>query len=104
MFNVRTRKSRGFGFVKFSQEEAAHSVLLACPHTIDDKKVDVKVCNPRHLNQGPIKKVLVMSRKVFVGGLPLSCSSSQLKDVFSQYGEVNNILLNSSCLISNENF
>ncbi|CAD5115907.1 DgyrCDS4842 [Dimorphilus gyrociliatus] len=88
MYNIRTKKSRGFGFIKFSQEEAADKVLLDAPHIIDDKEVDVKICNPRHLNQGPIKKDLVMSRKVFVGGLPLTCSSLQLKNVFSQYGKV----------------
>ncbi|XP_049412248.1 uncharacterized protein LOC125875189 isoform X2 [Solanum stenotomum] len=64
----------GFGFVTYADPEIADKVLKE-DHTIDGKKVDVKI---------PV----TYRQRIFVGGLPLSLTEGELKEYFSSYGNV----------------
>jgi len=47
MKDPTTRRSRGFGFVTFSDPAAVDKVLAASQHELDSKKIDPKVAFPR---------------------------------------------------------
>merc|ERR550532_2965091 len=42
-----TKRSRGFGFVTFAQEDQVDACQNARPHTIDGKTVETKRATPR---------------------------------------------------------
>ena len=44
MKDPATRRSRGFGFITFSNPNSVHEVLALPSHTIDGKVVEPKVC------------------------------------------------------------
>ncbi|EER14394.1 conserved hypothetical protein [Perkinsus marinus ATCC 50983] len=116
MFDRNTGRSRGFGFVVYSQVTDMETCLASGPHVLLEKTVDVK-----RASQGPSqnggKAGSVLRRgtyhltlkycgtrrygrvaapsessdnpcKVFVGGLPNSCDQARLNDHFSRYGTV----------------
>ncbi|CAD5118833.1 DgyrCDS7511 [Dimorphilus gyrociliatus] len=87
MKSSSTGRSRGFGFVKYEKITDAERVVNEGPHRIDERDVDVKLCNPRHLNKGS-KAEIQKNRKIFVGGLPVSCTESKLRAIFEQFGRV----------------
>lgn len=87
MKSSSTGKSRGFGFVKYDNISDAEHVVQEGPHRLDDRDIDVKLCNPRHLNKGS-KAEIQKNRKIFVGGLPISCTESKLRTIFEQFGRV----------------
>jgi len=47
MKDPTTRRSRGFGFVTFSDPKSVDNVLAAGSHELDGKKIDPKVAFPR---------------------------------------------------------
>jgi len=69
-----TGKSRGYGFIRFKDEDSASSAV-ACDHYIDGRKVQV-----RRKEEKPMK--------LFVGRLPGGTTVENLKEYFSQFGEV----------------
>ena len=44
-------RSRGFGFVTFSDPANVDSVIASCPHTLDGRTIDPKSCNPRSMQK-----------------------------------------------------
>ncbi|VDQ06675.1 unnamed protein product [Trichobilharzia regenti] len=46
-----TKRSRGFGFVTFSDPVCVEKVLEAAPHILDFKKIDPKLAVPRKPGQ-----------------------------------------------------
>ena len=87
MKNSETGRSRGFGFVTFSDPTNIESVLASCPHTLDGRTIDPKACNPRS-QQKPKKVATQHFPKVhtvqFYKALPVkyfcftSCANSTL--------------------------
>jgi RNA recognition motif-containing protein len=47
MMDRETRRSRGFGFIVFTEEPPAHQVMADAPHTIHNKVVEVKLAVPK---------------------------------------------------------
>ncbi|KAK2181235.1 hypothetical protein NP493_405g03022 [Ridgeia piscesae] len=92
MKNQQTGKSRGFGFVTFKDPTCVDLVLSSGPHILDGRQIDPKACNPRSMNKGG-KNAENGKKKVFVGGLPTNCTESLLKDVFSRYGNVADVVI-----------
>ncbi|RZC35017.1 RNA-binding protein squid [Asbolus verrucosus] len=70
-----TGRSRGFAFIVFNNAEAIDKVVAAGEHVINNKKVDPKKAKARH-------------GKIFVGGLTNELSDDDIKNYFSQYGNI----------------
>ncbi|KAF6032432.1 hypothetical protein EB796_009246 [Bugula neritina] len=78
-----TKRSRGFGFVKFADPQSVDKVLSSPTHVIDEKKVDPKVAVPKK-TKGPITK----TKKIFVGGLASDTKEEDLQSYFETFGKV----------------
>lgn len=91
MKNVESGRSRGFGFVTFSDPANMALVLSASvPHTLDGRTIDPKPCNPRSM-QRPRKNL--SWPKVFLGGLPSNITETELRNFFSRYGKVMEVVI-----------
>lgn len=75
-----TGRSRGFGFVTFSDVSAVDAVIEQSSHKLHERQIDPKRAKARGKPE-PIKKV-------FVGGLDPSTSEQDIRDYFGQYGKV----------------
>jgi len=53
MKNAESGRSRGFGFVTFSDPNNMDKVIQSCPHILDGRTIDPKPCNPRSMQQKP---------------------------------------------------
>ena len=49
--HIFTGRSRGFGFVTFSDPANVEAVIASCPHTLDGRTIDPKSCNPRSMQK-----------------------------------------------------
>ncbi|OII78048.1 RNA recognition family protein [Cryptosporidium andersoni] len=109
-----TGRSRGFGFITFASEESVDAVL-ASPQIVDGKEIDCKRAVPRGAIQtnetegdpGDNKVTSSVSSsgavtnnnssgtfnatKIFVGGLPQSCTDEKLREHFGKYGMIKNL-------------
>ncbi|KAL8508943.1 hypothetical protein ACS0TY_016222 [Phlomoides rotata] len=74
----------GFGFITFADLEVADKVLQE-DHVIDGRAVEVKRTIPGEDMHG---RGVSRTRKVFVGGLPLSLNEDDLREYFSPYGNI----------------
>eukprot|EP00096_Caligus_rogercresseyi_P004998 TRINITY_DN1977_c0_g1_i1.p1 TRINITY_DN1977_c0_g1~~TRINITY_DN1977_c0_g1_i1.p1 ORF type:complete len:437 (+),score=124.52 TRINITY_DN1977_c0_g1_i1:356-1666(+) len=90
MKNAESGRSRGFGFVTFSDPGNIEAVLSSCPHTLDGRTIDPKACNPRSMQK---PKKTNFFPKVFLGGLPSNITETDLRNFFSRYGEVCEIII-----------
>jgi len=113
MTEPNSGKSRGFGYVTFGNVQAADAVIEAyADHLFDGRWVEVKrVDGPSHCKlelrgeegephaqEGTIEEADADDRrhsgacaddcKVFVGGLPKTCSNDALAEYFGAYGEI----------------
>uniref|UniRef100_UPI00358F280F heterogeneous nuclear ribonucleoprotein A1-like n=1 Tax=Myxine glutinosa TaxID=7769 RepID=UPI00358F280F len=86
----KTRHSRGFGFVEFSDVSEVDAVMSERPHRIDNRVVETKRAIPRHvLDSRPGVHMTV--KKLFVGGIREDIQESHLRDYFSVFGNVVNV-------------
>ncbi|CAA0821144.1 RNA-binding (RRM/RBD/RNP motifs) family protein [Striga hermonthica] len=83
MMDKITGRPRGFGFITFADPEVADRVLHE-EHVIDGRTVEVKRTVPREEGRGGVSK----TKKIFVGGLPLSLNEDDLREYFSSYGNI----------------
>ncbi|XP_020292688.1 RNA-binding protein squid isoform X3 [Pseudomyrmex gracilis] len=70
-----TGRSRGFAFIVFAKAESLDKIMAAGDHVINNKKVDPKKAKARH-------------GKIFVGGLSTELSDDDIKNFFSQFGNI----------------
>lgn len=73
-FDRQTGKSRGFGFIRFKDEETANEALKG-DHYLMGRKVEVRMKKEKPL-------------KLFVGRLPNGTTQEELDKHFSQFGEL----------------
>ncbi|EDO07252.1 RNA recognition motif domain containing protein [Babesia bovis T2Bo] len=83
-----TGRSRGFGFVTFSND-AALKAVLAVSHKIDNVLADVKqaIKKERARDLLPTREEV---NRIFVGGIADNISEDEFKDYFGKYGSVLN--------------
>ncbi|ORM39528.1 putative RNA-binding protein [Babesia sp. Xinjiang] len=83
-----TGRSRGFGFVTFSNDAALKSVL-ATSHKIDNVVVDVKqaIKKERARDLVPTREDV---NRIFVGGISDTVTEEEFKEYFEKFGPVMN--------------
>lgn len=90
MKNNETGRSRGFGFVTFADPDNVDRALENGPHTLDGRTIDPKPCNPRSMHK---PKRTGGYPKVFLGGLPPNVTETDLRNFFSRYGQVMEVVI-----------
>jgi len=85
-------RPRGFGFVEYSCLTEVDKCQESRPHTIDGKTVETKRATPREENQGPGSSHSQTVTKVFVGGIKDGVEEEDMKEYFSQYGTITDIV------------
>ena len=76
-----TGRSKGFCFVVFNEKQAMEEVLKTT-HQIDGKTVQVRRAGEAAGSN--------LTNKLFCGGLPHALSEDDLREYFSQYGQISN--------------
>ncbi|KAL9903270.1 RNA-binding protein Musashi homolog Rbp6 isoform 7-T10 [Glossina fuscipes fuscipes] len=89
MKDPSTRRSRGFGFITFSDPASVDKVLAQGTHELDGKKVDPKVAFPRRTHP----KMVTRTKKIFVGGLSAPTTLEDVKSYFEQFGPIEDAML-----------
>jgi len=105
MKNPATGKSRGFGFVSFKDSSTVDVILSTKNHQVDGRTVDAKACNARGTMPKPQGSrgggggngggggMIGRTTKIFVGGLPNNIDESTIKDSFSRFGNVTEVVI-----------
>jgi len=81
-----TKKSKGFGFIRFKTEEVAQEVLEAT-HMMGGRSLDVKVPYKQNSMQDNTPT------KLFIGRLPKGTTVEDLLDHFSEYGPLKDVYI-----------
>lgn len=84
--DLKTNRSKGFGFVRFGEYDAQLR-CLSQRHLIDNRWCDVSIPNSKDGGQMPT------SRKVFVGRCTEDLTTDDLREFFSNYGEVLDVFI-----------
>uniref|UniRef100_A0A8C2IWX6 DAZ associated protein 1 n=1 Tax=Cyprinus carpio TaxID=7962 RepID=A0A8C2IWX6_CYPCA len=102
MKDKSTNQSRGFGFVKFKDPNCVRTVLDTKPHNLDGRNIDPKPCTPRGMQPEKTRAKdgwkgsrsdSNKSKKIFVGGIPHNCGEAELRDYFSRFGAVTEVVM-----------
>uniref|UniRef100_A0A0L8FTD7 RRM domain-containing protein n=1 Tax=Octopus bimaculoides TaxID=37653 RepID=A0A0L8FTD7_OCTBM len=72
-----TKRSRGFGFVLFKEEQTVDKALVEKEHKLHGRNIDPKRANPRE----PI-------RKVFVRNLDQNLTENEIREYFGKFGKI----------------
>lgn len=84
-----TGRSRGFGFVTYSEASMAEQAVSDGPHEIDGKSIDTK----RAISKDAMEDNSGPTQKVFVGGLKREITSEQVNEYFQKFGPVKEALV-----------
>lgn len=93
MVDKITGKSRGFGFVTFT-DGASMSAAIGTSNIVDRKEVFCKKAvreNPAMASS--TSNGMYNTVKVFVGGLPASCDHSKLTEYFGRFGQIDDAVV-----------
>ncbi|XP_076465866.1 heterogeneous nuclear ribonucleoprotein 27C-like isoform X2 [Babylonia areolata] len=97
MKNPQTGKSRGFGFVSFKDPSTVQVILSSKNHVIDGRTVDAKACNARGTTPKMQNKfgggMTGRTTKIFIGGLPNNVGEDTIRDCFSRFGSVTEVVI-----------
>ncbi|XP_059478758.1 heterogeneous nuclear ribonucleoprotein A1, A2/B1 homolog isoform X3 [Neocloeon triangulifer] len=86
MKDPKTKRSRGFGFITYSNSRMVDDAQNARPHRVDGREVEPKRAVPRQDINKPESGATV--KKLFVGGLSDAIGEDELRDYFTQFGEI----------------
>jgi len=76
-YERNSKKSRGFGFIRFKTEDGAKEALNRT-HVMEGRKLEIRMS----------KKTEGNATKLFIGRLPKDATEADVNDYFSQFGEV----------------
>eukprot|EP01001_Neometanema_parovale_P006720 NODE_3068_length_1285_cov_77.132530_g2913_i0.p1 GENE.NODE_3068_length_1285_cov_77.132530_g2913_i0~~NODE_3068_length_1285_cov_77.132530_g2913_i0.p1 ORF type:complete len:383 (-),score=116.66 NODE_3068_length_1285_cov_77.132530_g2913_i0:136-1212(-) len=90
-----TGMPRGYGFVTFDSEDEAQAALRHSEHTIEGKTVDVKPSQAKRADAaaGMMMGAGADSAKIFVGGLRQETTEYEIKEWFTQFGNVSEVTI-----------
>nr|CAA38574.1 Hrb87F [Drosophila melanogaster] len=86
MKDPKTKRSRGFGFITYSQSYMIDNAQNARPHKIDGRTVEPKRAVPRQEIDSPNAGATV--KKLFVGGLRDDHDEECLREYFKDFGQI----------------
>ncbi|XP_022113489.1 heterogeneous nuclear ribonucleoprotein 87F [Pieris rapae] len=89
MKDPKTKRSRGFGFITYSKAHMVDDAQNNRPHRIDGRFVETKRAVARQDIKNPEAGATV--KKLFIGGIKDDHDEEQLKEYFSNFGEVKNV-------------
>lgn len=89
MRDPATKRARGFGFITFAHPSSVDKVLAEPHHELDNKKIDPKVAFPKRAQP----KMVVKTKKIFIGGLSSNSTLEDMKNYFQQYGKIEDAML-----------
>jgi len=81
-----TKKSRGFGIIRFVKASSVDEAIAARPHELDGRKLEPHRASPREYSQKPESKHVC--NEIFVGGWKPEIEEEDLKEYFGQYGTI----------------
>ncbi|XP_065019786.1 uncharacterized protein LOC135582671 isoform X2 [Musa acuminata AAA Group] len=83
MKDRNTNKPRGFGFITY-KDAAVVDQVIKDTHVFNGKMVEIKRTIPKGV--APLKDF--KTRKIFVGGIPITLTEDEFKNFFSEFGRV----------------
>ena len=89
MRDPQTKRSRGFGFITYSRSTMVDEAQANRPHKVDGREVEPKRAVPREDSSKPEAQATV--KKIFLGGLKEDVEEADLRDYFSDFGQVVNV-------------
>ncbi|CAF1221400.1 unnamed protein product [Rotaria sordida] len=84
-------KSRGFGFVTYEDTSSVEDFMRSRPHTIDNRQIDPKRAMPREEQNSSEAHLTV--KKLFVAGLREGINEDSLRQYFSRFGNIVEVLV-----------
>jgi len=81
----QTKKSKGFGFIRFTEEEVTEKVL-ASSHTLAGRTIEVAFPTKSKPGKGP-------PSKLFVGRVPKGTTEDELRECFSKFGPLSDVYI-----------
>lgn len=96
MKDTSTKRSRGFGFVTYSDSKSVDDCLQETKHVVDGRQVEAKRAIPRE--DTPVTTAATsnvppsqQTKKVFLGGLSLDTTEDEIREVLSRAGELDEV-------------
>jgi len=89
-----TGRSRGFGFVNFSDPSVVEEALNQKDLSLDGRTLEIKPAVPKEemtLHKAAFSYSGERPKKIFVAGLSSSVTEDSLKEYFSKFGKVNEV-------------
>ncbi|KAK7092667.1 heterogeneous nuclear ribonucleoprotein A3 homolog 1-like isoform X2 [Littorina saxatilis] len=86
MRDPQTKRSRGFGFITYKDADGIDQAQANRPHKVDNREVETKRAMPRE-ESGSQQTV----KKMFVGGMKDDTMEDQVREVFAEFGEIDQI-------------
>ncbi|XP_053499000.1 heterogeneous nuclear ribonucleoprotein A1 [Ictalurus furcatus] len=86
MRDPNSKRSRGFGFVTYSNVDEVDAAMKARPHKVDGRLVEPKRAVSREDSNKPFAHTTV--KKIFVGGIKEDTEEGHLRDYFEEFGKI----------------